>query len=64
MQFSIDVNLQQTHMSTNKALEATLQFLLDFRVDEDSELHIELAEFILSNNLNLASELQEKRGEA
>ena len=59
MQFSIDVNLQQTHMAINKALEATLQFLLDFRVDEDSELHIELAEFLVSNNISLASELQE-----
>lgn len=46
-------------MSTNKDLEATLQFLLDFRVDEDSELHYELTQFIVSNNINLASELQE-----
>ena len=42
-----------------KQLEATLKLLLNFQVDEDNDLHAELASFLVTNNINLASETQE-----
>jgi len=46
-------------MSNLKGLEATLSFLLNFQVDEDNDLHIDLANYLASENISLAIETQE-----